>query len=121
MESYGFSVELRNERQRTIYYYAHYKLIVMLLSEKLRHTPRIRICTNECPRLTSAIHLSPIKQTDGRIELDKESEKRVALQHQAGLTIQIPSALMYLLIGLYGNILPREIKKTPELPENKVC
>lgn len=120
LESYGFRVELKNEKQRTIFYYEHYKLIVMMLSEKFKSIPRLRICNNECPRLVSAIHLSPIKRADGRIELDKRSEVQIALQHQAGLSTQIPSALMYLLFGLFGDKLPGEIKKTVRLPDNQI-
>lgn len=120
LESYGFRVELKNQKQRTIFYYEHYKLIVMMLTEKFRSIPRLRICNNECSKLVSSIHLSPIKRTDGKIELDKRSEVQIALQHQAGLTTQIPSALMYLLFGLFGDRLPGEIKKTVLLPDNQI-
>ncbi|MCD6346603.1 MAG: hypothetical protein J7L96_04200, partial [Bacteroidales bacterium] len=120
LESYGFRVQLKNEKQRTIFYYEHYKLIVMMLSEKFKSIPHLRICSNECPRLVSAIHLSPIKRNDGKIELDKRSEVQIALQHQAGLSTQIPSALMYLLYGMFGDKLPGEIKKTVLLPDNQI-
>ena len=120
LESYGFSVELKNEKQRTIYYYEHYKLLTMLLAEKMRHLPRIRIGSNECPNLISSIYISPIKRADGRIEMDKSSEVTIPLQHQAGLSTQLSSAAMYLIYGLYGNRLPREISKTPSMPENQI-
>jgi hypothetical protein len=112
LESYGFNVELKNEKQRTIFYYEHYKLLTMLLAEKMRHLPRIRIGSNECPNLISSIHLSPIKRTDGRIEMDKSSETTIPLQHQAALSTQISSAAMYLIYGLYGNRLPKEINRS---------
>lgn len=118
LETFGFSVELKNEKQRTIFYYEHYKLLTMLLSEKLRSMPRLRIGSNECKNLISSIFLTPLKRTDGRIDLDKTSERTVPLQHQAGLSTQLSSALMYLVFGLYGNRLPKEINKTPVLPEN---
>lgn len=120
LEAFGFSVELKNEKQRTIFYYEHYKLITMLLSERLKSMPRIRIGSNECPKLISSIFLSPIKRQDGRIELDKSSEVTIPLQHQAGLSTQIPSALMYLIFGLYGNRLPNEVTRHPMLPDNEV-
>lgn len=120
LEAYGFRVELKNEKQRTIFYYEHYKLIVMMLSEKFRSIPVLRICSNECKNLLSSIHVSPIKRTDGKIELDKTSERKTALQHQAGLSTQIPSALMYMLFGLYGDKLPSEIKQTVVLPDNQI-
>lgn len=120
LEAYGFRVELKNERQRTIYYYEHYKLILMLLAETMRYTPRLRICSNECPNLISSIHLSPIKRDDGKIELDKSSEKKIALQHQAGLSTQIPSALMYLIYGKFYNLLPSDTRRVIEVPDNGI-
>lgn len=42
------------------------------------------------------------------------------MQYQAGLSTQLPSALIYLLFGLYGNKLPAEMQNIPELPENIV-
>jgi len=118
LEAYGFRVDLRTEKQRTIYYYEHHKLLTMLLAEDLRSLPRLRIDSNECPNLVSAIHLTPVKRDDGKIEMDKKSEKQVALEYQAGLTPQLPSALTYLLFGLYEKLLPREMKKGVSIPEN---
>lgn len=119
LESFGFKVQLKNEKQRTIFYYEHFKLGLILFGEHRNDTPRIRICENECPNLISAIHLSPLLRTDdGKIELDKTSETKVALPYQAGLTTQIPSALTYLLYGLFSNYLPSTMKTTPILPDN---
>ena len=39
-------------------------------------------------------------------ELDKTPEKKVALNLQAGLTPQIPSALTYLVWGMYKKWFP---------------
>ena len=65
--------------------------------------------------------VSPLKTTDGRIELDKSSEKKTALRHQAGLTTQLPSAFIYLLYGLYGDQCRQELSTLPtDLPENVV-
>lgn len=119
LEVLGFRVRLQNEKQRTIFYYEHYKLALILFGEELRNTPRIKICENECPNLVSALHLSPLRRTDdGKIELDKTSEDKVALPYQAGLTTQLPSALTYGLFGLFQNFLPSNIKRKQTMPDN---
>jgi hypothetical protein len=119
LEVLGFRVRLQNEKQRTIFYYEHYKLALILFGEEQRNTPRVRICENECPNLVSAIHLSPLRHTDdGKIELDKTSEDKVALPYQAGLTTQLPSALTYGLFGLFQNFLPSNIKRKQTMPDN---
>jgi hypothetical protein len=60
-----------------------------------------------------------LKKTDGRIELDKSSEKKVPLKKQAGLTTQLPSALIYLLFGRYGEKVQSELSSIPDdLPDN---
>ncbi len=121
LESYGFSVELMNEGQSTVYYWQQYKLLQFIFGDKSNAVPRVTICENECPNLCSAIMLSPRKYTDGKIELDKTSEKKVALHLQAGLTTQLPSALIYLLFGRYSERLPSEYSRIPDdLPSNIV-
>jgi hypothetical protein len=81
--------------------------------------PKIRIDENECPDLCSAILISPLKKTNGTIELDKSSEKKEPLKHQAGLTTQLPSAMIYLLYGLYSDIVKKELSSYPtDLPDN---
>lgn len=118
LEMVGFKVRLQNEKQRTIFYYEHYKLGLILFGEEQRNTPRIKICENECPCLVSAIHLSPLKNTDGKIELDKTSEVKVAMPYQAGLTTQLPSAMTYGLYGLFSSFLPNNIKRKQTMPDN---
>ena len=121
LESYGFSVELMNEGQSTIYHWQQFKLLLLLFGERSNALPVCRIDENGCPNLCSAIPLSPLKKTDGRIELDKSSEVKVPLKHQAGLTTQLPSALIYLLFGLYGDRIQSELRNIPDdLPENLV-
>lgn len=121
LESYGFSAELMNEGQSTIYHWQQFKLLLLLFGERSNALPVCRIDENECPNLCSAIPLSPLKKTDGRIELDKSSEVKVPLKHQAGLTTQLPSALIYLLFGLYGDRIQSELRNIPDdLPENLV-
>lgn len=119
LESYGFSVELMNEGQSVIYYWQQYKLLQFIFSDKSNAVPRVKIDKNECPNLCSSIMLSPRKTTDGKIELDKTSERKVPLHLQAGLTTQLPSALIYLLYGRYSERMPAEYMQLPDnLPDN---
>lgn len=119
LESYGFSVELMNEGQATIYHWQQYKLLLLLFSETSNAFPNVLIDENECPNLCSSIMLSPRKNIDGKIELDKTSEKKVPLKYQAGLTTQLPSALIYLLYGLFSERMPNEYSSIPDdLPDN---
>lgn len=59
--------------------------------------------------------LSPRKDKDGQVQLDKTSEKKVPLKMQAGLTTQLASAFIYLLYGLFGDKI-EEIN--PDIPDN---
>lgn len=118
LERYGWSVRLMNERQRTIYHWEHYKLNSRLMAEAERNLPHIRIDGNECPNLVSAIQLSPRKETNGDIELDKSSEVKIPIDLQAGLSTQIPSGFMYLIFGKYERYLPAGMGGVPALPEN---
>ena len=118
LEKHGWHVRLKNLGQRTIYHYEHYNLLLVLFGEEFRNIPRIRIDSNECKYLCSAIKLSPMKRVDGYIELDKTSEDKVPLQNQAGLTTQLPSAAMYLLFGLYEKYLPNNMRRVQSMPDN---
>lgn len=119
LESYGFSVILYNEDAPTIYHWQQFKLCQMLFAERSPLLPRIRIDENECKDLCSAIMISPLKKTNGRIELDKSSEKKQQLKNQAGLTTQLPSAMIYLLYGLYADAVKAELSTYPtDLPDN---
>ncbi len=119
LESYGFEVELMNEGQATIYHWQQFKLLQLLFSGRSRALPAVLIDENECKNLCSAIMLSPLKKTEGRIELDKSSEKTVPLKQQAGLTTQLPSAFIYLLFGRYGSKVQSELSSMPDnLPDN---
>ncbi|WP_289054173.1 hypothetical protein [Carboxylicivirga marina] len=121
LESYGFKVVLKNERQKTIFYYQHYRLLKILLSENLRHTPRIRVCKHECKELNSAINRTAVKRVEGKLEMDKSSEL-LPFYLQPALSSQIPSALTYLIYGLYAEeYLPSEFNQLPDdLPDNIV-
>lgn len=121
LESYGFTVELMNEGQSTIYYWQQFKLLLLVFGEQSNSFPKVLIDENECKDLCSAIMLSPRKKTDGRIELDKTSETKVPIKYQAALTTQLPSALIYLLYGLYSERMPNEYSSIPDdLPDNTV-
>jgi hypothetical protein len=89
-----------------------------MLSEQFNYMPRLRIDENECPNLRSALFLTSVKREDGKIEMEKKGEKTVPYKHQASLTPQLPSALTYLLFGLYENLLPSDIQQAPNLPGN---
>lgn len=114
LQSYGFSVELMNEGQSTIYHWQQFKLLAFIFGDKSNAVPRVTICENECADLCSSIMLSPRKNIDGKIELDKTSEKKVPLHLQAGLSTQLPSALIYALFGLYSERMPAEYSQIPD-------
>ena len=114
LESFGFTVELMNEGQGTIYHWQQFKLMAMIMSNRSNVLPRLLIDENECPNLVSAIPLSPLKKTNGKVELDKSSEKKVPLKRQAGLTTQIPSALIYLMYGMYGDKIKSDLSTFPD-------
>lgn len=119
LESYGFEVELMNEGQSTIYYWQQFKLLLLIFGGRSNALPEVLIDENECKNLCSSIMLSPLKKTEGRIELDKSSEKKVPLKNQAGLTTQLPSSFIYLLFGRYGNKVQGELSSMPDnLPDN---
>ena len=119
LEGFGFTVFLYNEGAPTIYHWQQFKLCLLLFGERLPILPRVRIDENECPNLCSAILISPILRRGNTIELDKSSERKESLKRQAGLTTQLPSAMIYLLYGLYGDIAKRELSTFPDdLPEN---
>jgi hypothetical protein len=120
LEAYGFRVQLMNEKQRTIYYYEHFKLLGLMLSEKLLHMIKLRICKYQCKDLVSSILVTPVKREDGKIEMDKKAERSLPWAYQAGLSPQIPSALTYLLFSRYNHMLPDEIHQVPDLPDNIV-
>ena len=119
LESYGFNVELMNEGQKTIFHWQQFKLLAFGFGTPSNAIPEVSIDENECPNLCSAIMLSPRKNTDGKIELDKTSERKVPLHLQAGLTTQLPAALIYMLYGLYSEAMPSEYSAIPDdLPDN---
>ena len=121
LESYGFEVELKNEGQETIYHWQQFKMLMLLFGGRSNYLPKPLIDQNECKNLVSSIMLSPLKKTEGKIELDKSSERKVPLKMQAGLTTQLPSAYIYLLYGRYVDRVRQELSSLPDdLPDN-IC
>lgn len=119
LEQMGFSVILYNEGQGTIYHWQQYKLLLLIFGEQSPSLPVVRIDENECPNLCSAIMISPILVKNGRVELDKSSERKTQLKNQAGLTTQLPSALIYLLYGMYADFVAGELSSLPtDIPDN---
>ena len=99
----GWQVSLKSQGQPTIFHYEHYRLWKRLLAETEKKVPRIRIDANECPYLVSAIYCCKKLPGSTPVELDKRPEKSVRIDMQAGLTPQIPSAMMYLVWGIYSD------------------
>jgi hypothetical protein len=119
LEHYGFTVILMNEGQATVFHWMQYKLLLLIFGQRSKLLPRVLIDENECPNLCSSILLSPLKKNDDRIELDKTSEIKVPLKRQAALTTQLPSALIYLLFGRYGDRITGDLSSIPDdLPDN---
>lgn len=116
LEDIGWRVELMNINQRTIEHWEHFFLLEVLLSERDKNIPKIRICQFECERLISCIFMSPILREKGSgINLDKRSEVKLDYEDQQWWSTQLPSAFMYLLFGMYEKYKPTHIEETPSL------
>ena len=59
----------------------------------------------KCEALVSSINHSPLKRHEGRIILDKSSEK-LPFEEQALNSTQLATALLYLLWGEFHSLLP---------------
>jgi hypothetical protein len=105
LEKLGWSVKLVSISQRVIYHWEHYKLDNMLLEGKLQSIPEIYICQNECEELISSLKHSPLKKSEGQIELDKTSEKNLPYEQQAALSTQLATSMTYLLFGEFEKYL----------------
>lgn len=104
----GWTVRLMSLGKRTIFYWEHYILYNIIFAEKDKNTPRIRICQHECEELISSINMSPVKRSDGIIELDKSSEKKLEYSEQAFWSPQLFTAATYMWFGLYEKHLPNK-------------
>ncbi|GHV11750.1 hypothetical protein FACS1894162_7370 [Bacteroidia bacterium] len=101
----GWTVHLFSLKQKTIFMSQHYRLLNLLFGKNDGKRDAILIDRNECEALVSSINHSPLKRNEGRIELDKSSE-RLPFEEQAYNSTQLATALMYLLYGKYSNLLP---------------
>ncbi|MEA4918145.1 hypothetical protein [Proteiniphilum sp.] len=101
----GWTVHLMSPKQRTIFYEQHYRLLNLLFGNNDGKRDKILIDRNECDALVSSINHSPLKRHEGRIILDKSSE-RLPFEEQAYNSTQLASAFMYLLWGEYSKLLP---------------
>lgn len=104
----GWNVRLMSLGKRTIYHWEHFLLNSILFAEKDPNIPRIRICQNECEELISSINMSPVKKSDGVVELDKSAERTLEYSEQAFWSPQIFTAAMYMLFGLFEKHLPNK-------------
>jgi hypothetical protein len=107
LQARGWKVHLMSIGQRMIWHWEHYSLLNILFGQRDRTIDKIIICANECEALISSINMSPLKKTDGKIRLDKSSEKKLPFEQQAFWSTQLATALMYMLWGEYNKILPK--------------
>ena len=114
LEDLGWKVQLMSLGQRTIYHWQHFLLLDMLFSGHER-MPTPYICQYECEELISSIYMSPLKRTDGVIELDKSAEKKLDYEDQAYWSPQIATASMYLFFGLFEKFMPNAAKQSVAL------
>ena len=115
LEKKGWIVHLMNIGQRTILHWEHYLLFNIILGEHEKRYDKLRIDSNNAKDLISSINMSPLKKTDGVVQLDKSSEKTLPFDQQATLSPQIATALMYLVFGLYEGYLPGKYKSVSDL------
>lgn len=112
LKARGWTVHLMNKGQETIYYEQHYRLLNMLFGKTHGSKVDILIDRNECEALVSSINHSPLKRDGKRLELDKSSEK-LEFDEQVMYSTQLSSAFMYLLWGMFNNLLPSSDRKKP--------
>lgn len=106
LEKRGWQVRLMSLGAPTIYYAQHYRLLSILFGNKEANRWNITIDGNECEATVSSIYHSPIKRHEGKILLDKSSEKELEYKDQRLYSTQVATALMYLLWGEFKNQLP---------------
>jgi hypothetical protein len=70
------------------------------------------ICRNECDALISSINHSPLKRHEGKIILDKSSEKELEYKDQEYNSTQLATAYMYLLWGEFNKLLPESDRRS---------
>ena len=106
LERKGWQVELMSLGMPVIYYSQHYHLLNILFGKNDGTRDKILIDGNECESLVSSIYHSPLKRHEGKVMLDKSSEKLLEYKDQRLYSTQISSAAMYLFFGEYKKYLP---------------
>ena len=106
LNALGWTVHLMSQGQRTIFYSQHYRLLNLLFGKNDGKRDEVLIDRNECETLISSINHSPLKRYEGKIELDKTSE-RLPFDEQAYNSTQLSSALTYLLWGRVSQAITR--------------
>ncbi|HCC51487.1 MAG TPA: hypothetical protein DEQ30_05025 [Porphyromonadaceae bacterium] len=101
----GWAVHLLSTKQKTIFMSQHYRLLQLLFGKQDKKRDKILIDKNECEQLISSINHSPLKRHEGRVILDKSSE-RLPFEEQVYNSTQLATAFMYLLWGEYYKLLP---------------
>jgi hypothetical protein len=107
LEKLGWNVTLMSATQRVIFHWEHYKLCHILFEGKTQGPEKILICQNECEELISSINHSPVKKSEGIIELDKSSERKLPFEQQPRYSTQLATAMTYMLFGEYEKYLTK--------------
>jgi hypothetical protein len=111
----GWRVILMSIDQKMILHSQHYRLLNLLFGKHDSKRDKILIDRNECEALVSSINHTPLKRYEGRVMMDKSSE-RLPFEEQAYNSTQIASAFIYLLWGEYNKLLP-ESDRNKETPQ----
>lgn len=104
----GWTVKLMSLNQATITHANHYRLLNILFGQPDGVRDEILIDRNECEALVSSINHSPLKRTDGVIQLDKSSEKELEYSEQALYSTQIATSFLYMLWGEFKHLMPKD-------------
>jgi hypothetical protein len=106
LEKHGWLVQLMSLGQGIITYAQHYRLLGILFGNPDPKHDKILIDKNECEALVSSIYHSPVKRHEGKIMLDKSSERELEYKDQIYWSTQLATASMYLFWGEYKKYLP---------------
>jgi hypothetical protein len=112
LKAKGWIVHLMSRNQPIITYGQHYRLLNLLFGKTDGKREEIMICRNECDALISSINHSPLKRHEGKIILDKSSEKELEYKDQEYNSTQLATAYMYLLWGEFNKLLPESDRRS---------
>ena len=91
----------------TVEHGEYYDLFNIIFSENTDNIIKIRICNSECKELISSIRLSPTKYEQGKIKLDKSSEKLRNPDELPMRSTNYATAMWYVVYGMYNKLKPR--------------